>query len=399
MKILHLSNTISIKGGGIASVVKNITRQQTNMGHDVHIWLVTSFKSKSCQQSRKLKGEVIVNVREVSAVELMFAILKSMLGLNSDLVMKLNSFDVIHRHGLWSFVSFFGWLVDVDNNNYFLSPHGLLNQEALSRSVLRKKVFLFFVELISLSNTAALVVSSKHEMLELQNLSKFKNKKIRVVPNGVEDVFFSHNKKNNINEVDSPCCKFKKQFLYLGAIERVKGIDVFLAAIKGISHKLREADWTVLCVGDGDKIYKKELTSYINKHDLVDLVHFHEGIYGDERIATYLESRFFVSLSHSENFGITIAESLSLGVPVLVSSKLPWKDVSDTKAGIVVEPNLISIQEGLLLASSVTDEEYEEYSRNASKYSHDRFKWDSINSLLLKVYAEFVNVTKTIKGY
>lgn len=395
MKIVHLSNTISVRGGGIASVVKNISRHQASTGHDVHIWIVSPISSKLRKESRNLQDDIIVNVKIVSVIELIFAIMKSWVGISSPLKVELNSFEVIHRHGLWTTLSLFGWLVNAEKKNFFLSPHGFLNQEALARSVLRKKIFFFFVERISFNKSAVLIASSEHEMRELLKLTWLREKEIRIVPNGVEDIFFRYNKSEDKKVVTDSSNRIKpQQFLYLGAIERIKGIDVLLAAINGISSKLRARDWTILCVGDGDQIYKNELISYIHEHQLEDLVFFREGIYGDDRIAMYLESRFFVSLSHSENFGITIAESLTLGVPVVVSSRLPWKDVAEEKAGLVVEPNLSSVQQGLLLASSTTDEEYEEYSRNASQFSHDKFKWDSIGLLLIDTYVDFTVVKK-----
>ena len=91
-------------------------------------------------------------------------------------------------------------------------------------------------------------------------------------------------------------------------------------------------------------------------------------------------------MSYSENFGITIAESLVLGVPVIVSSALPWGFLEDIKAGIIVNPEYNSIKMGIITACKMTEKKYLECSNNAVKFSKEKYRWNIIGKKMVETY-------------
>ncbi|MDA9091425.1 glycosyltransferase [Porticoccaceae bacterium] len=394
MKIAHITNTISERGGGIAAVVANIARSQKNTGHDVSIWVFSPDRKKALVEiSGGVYGDLIDEIRVLNVTDLIGCALILLLGRRSSVANELNSFDVLHRHGLWSPISLLCFLVNPRRKNFFLSPHGLLNREALKISSKKKYVFSWLIERFAFKKSTAFIVSSDHELAEVSRFPWAAKKNIEIIPNGVDECFFVDELVNNSSF--TPCVgqsDKRHQFLYLGAIERIKGIALLLEALTELSDMLRSRSYQLLCVGDGDKNYADELLDYIKQHNLEDIVEFRPGIYGDERINLYRESRFFVSVSHSENFGITIAESLVLGIPVIVSSALPWGGIRAAKAGIVVDPDLESIKKGIATACDITDIEYAEYRSNAVRFSGNKFRWDTIGPLLIETYrAEMCN--------
>jgi len=394
MKIAHITNTISERGGGIAAVVANIARSQKNTGHDVSIWVFFPDTKKALVEiSGGVYGDLIDEIRVLNVTDLIGCALIWLLGRRSSVANELNSFDVLHRHGLWSPISLLCFLVNPRLKNFFLSPHGLLNREALKISSKKKYVFSWLIERFAFKKSTAFIVSSDYELAEVSRFSWAEKKNIKIIPNGVDECFFVDEPVNNSTVTPGVGQAGKiNQFLYLGAIERIKGIALLLEAITELSDMLRSRSYQLLCVGDGDKNYTDELLDYIKRHNLADIVKFRPGIYGDERINLYRESRFFVSVSHSENFGITIAESLVLGIPVIVSSALPWGGIRAAKAGIVVDPDLESIKKGIATACDITDIEYAEYRSNAVRFSGNKFRWDTIGLLLIETYrAEMCN--------
>ena len=54
---------------------------------------------------------------------------------------------------------------------------------------------------------------------------------------------------------------------------------------------------------------------------------------GVDKEKIYYTSDLFILLSHSENFGLSIAEALSYKVPVITSTNTPWKKLNNKNCG------------------------------------------------------------------
>ena len=69
---------------------------------------------------------------------------------------------------------------------------------------------------------------------------------------------------------------------------------------------------------------------------------------GDAKWGAYRAADAFVLTSHSENFGIVIAEALACGLPVLISDKVNiWREIEGGGAGLV-EPDTVDGATSLL---------------------------------------------------
>jgi glycosyltransferase involved in cell wall biosynthesis len=61
---------------------------------------------------------------------------------------------------------------------------------------------------------------------------------------------------------------------------------------------------------------------------------------GDAKWGAYRAAEAFVLPSHSENFGIVVAEALACGLPVLISDKVNiWREVQACGGGLVAGDN------------------------------------------------------------
>jgi len=90
--------------------------------------------------------------------------------------------------------------------------------------------------------------------------------------------------------------------------------------------------------------------------------------------------------SHSDNFGITIIEALSKGVPVLISDKVNiYKKIIDYKCGIVIQNNPNAIELGLCELVGNT-KKLNIMGENAIKLIHSEYAWDKILSEYNKMY-------------
>lgn len=109
--------------------------------------------------------------------------------------------------------------------------------------------------------------------------------------------------------------KRKKIILGVGRFVAVKRFDLLVKAFAGVSEKIE--GWELHIYGDGP--YKDELQGLINELKLGACV-FLKGR-TTNIFERYAESAFMVSCSEMEGFGLTVAEGLASGLPVIASKR------------------------------------------------------------------------------
>jgi glycosyltransferase involved in cell wall biosynthesis len=139
--------------------------------------------------------------------------------------------------------------------------------------------------------------------------------KIKIIPNGIDKKEFEKykvkKKKNN-------------KILYVGRLEKYKGIQYIIKAISLLDKKI-----VLEIVGTG--LYKHQLKKLAQNLDVDDRVFFTQNIDRKELIQKYYESGLFISLSKYEAYGITVLEALSTGTPCIVSNISSLSEWIDNK--------------------------------------------------------------------
>ena len=130
---------------------------------------------------------------------------------------------------------------------------------------------------------------------------------------------------------------------------------------------------------------------------------------GEVREALLGNSMFLVLPSHSENFGLVVAESLAAGRPVLTTTGTPWgaarspirmririkEDGSDESmnleengCGVICEVGGLNEALGRMLR--FTDDQLDEMGRKGKKMVAERFSWKSSAEKVTEAYGELV---------
>ncbi len=124
-------------------------------------------------------------------------------------------------------------------------------------------------------------------------------------------------------------------FLYLGRIAPIKALD---RLIDGVARSKRfvESGYVLKIAGGVEERfleYYQQLQSQIERLGLQGRVLFIGAVNGSEKYQTYANAHFLFLVSHSENFGNVVIESLSQGTPVVASTGTPWESLTDNHAG------------------------------------------------------------------
>lgn len=241
--------------------------------------------------------------------------------------------DLLTCHILWRYSSHWTYKMSKKYNiPYWIVTHGSLDPYVIeSKNSLIKKFWLVFFGKKFLKHASKILCSSQEEKEKLMTLYQGEN--IQVVNWPVElsiDMSLKEVYRNSI------CSKYKidpnkKILLFLGRLHSIKQpvetINLFI--------KARVSDVVLVIAGPNEEYTDKELRTYLQKFQTnTNSIKILGPIYGNEKNQLILASDCLISLSKRENFGHVVAESLSVGNPVILSpGNYLTRDLRQVKCG------------------------------------------------------------------
>jgi glycosyltransferase involved in cell wall biosynthesis len=93
------------------------------------------------------------------------------------------------------------------------------------------------------------------------------------------------------------------------------------------------ASWLLLLVGIPEEYSVRALREYVYRAGGEERVAVFDGT---DRPPPYAVAELMLLPSHSENFGLVVAEALSHGLPVLATDTTPWRELEARGAGLCV---------------------------------------------------------------
>ncbi len=351
MRILHFAGNIYSKSSGVRNVIEQLTKFQ-KVYNEVHVICIGGKKEKKKMYENRWEGAIphIISKHFFGNYGLSLEYFK--------LVDKIKP-DVIHVHGLWMFNSLVAFIL---SNKYeiIVSPHGMLSDEALSYNKIIKKIFikLYLKKLLSSSK---IIATSKMERLYISNYSK---NKVKIIPNGIwiPDEYL----------LEKEIITKKKRIITVGRLHDKKNLENLIKIWNKISSDFN--DWELKIIGSGEKKYTDFLKNLSKSKNLF----FEEEKFGSDLFYEYKSAALFICISKDENFGMTIAEALRSGTPVIVSDNLPWNFVNELEIGWSVDLKNNNLEElfRILLKKDVSF--FMRIGKKSKKYVKENFNWEKI---------------------
>jgi glycosyltransferase involved in cell wall biosynthesis len=282
-----------------------------------------------------------------------------------------NKVELIHIHGMWRPVLAIAASVSKNNNlPLILSPHGCMEPVALKYKYYKKWFALITYQGLVLRTVSLFVATAEQEKDSIRRLGY--KQPIAVIPNGVDvtDVIVSSHKK-----------KISKTILYLSRLHPKKGIEDLIESWS----KVRKEGWKIIIAGDGDSDYRESLERLIHKRGLGSYFEFMGFVTGINKQACFNAADIFILPTHSENFGLVVAEALVNELPVITTTGAPWKDLVDYQCGWWVEPNADGISIALVEAMSFDRDRLREMGKRGRRLVIDKYSWLNIGTTALNV--------------
>jgi glycosyltransferase involved in cell wall biosynthesis len=290
---------------------------------------------------------------------------------------------LLHTHNLWNFISYIASKLSVKYKvPYVIAIRGALYPWSLSQSSLQKKIAWRLFQKQALQKATCIHVTDVAELNAVRELGI--TSPIALVPNGVNlDEFKSMKSKVDAKQelgLDSS----KKNILFLSRIHPKKGIEFLITAWGKLVEK--NPEWNLLIVGpNDDETYYQNLLKRIKKSNLEDRIIFKGMLTGEQRINSFAASDLYILPSHTENFGIAIAEAMAAKLPVITTKGTPWQEIIEYDAGWWVELSQQNIDTALSEALSCSDKELEKKGLNGFELVQ-KYEWKYQAKKMKEVY-------------
>lgn len=284
--------------------------------------------------------------------------------------------DIVHNHGMWQMnAAYPGWVARGRKTKLVSSPRGTFSTWAMNHGSWTKKIVWPLIQRPALMTASCFHATSEAEYLDIRRLG-FKQP-VAIIPNGIDVPEIAEKK---IGQV--------RTLLFLGRVDPKKGIDILLKAWATVMDRF--PDWQLVIVGS-DTGYGRRPGYLRQMRELAEgcklkRIEFRDPVYGSEKLAVYQGADLFVLPTHSENFGMTVAEALAAGTPAIVTKGAPWQDLVTNEAGWWIECGVESLVACLTEAMAHSPEDLALKGANGRDWMLREFSWKLIGSRMDQTY-------------
>ena len=318
LQLLHIVQSVNPKYGGPIEGIRQQAQEHALFGHSTEIACIDSPSSTFLD----FPGTKVYPLR-LNSSDVIFPI-----SLYKWLKENHYCYDAIIVNGIWGFHLFACWLaLRKTGKPYFVFCHGMLDpwfKRAYPLKHLKKWIVWPWAIYPGLKDANAVFFTCEQEKLLARQsfwLYDCNEAVIKYGTRGVPDPKADY----TVSFLqDHPQLIPKQLFLFLGRVHPKKGPDLLLNSIALLQ---REGSWnpqkmTLVIAGPNDSSYARQLVHLADKLGISESIYWTGMITGDQKWGAFQAAEAFVLPSHQENFGISVVEALSCGIPVLISTSV-----------------------------------------------------------------------------
>lgn len=237
-----------------------------------------------------------------------------------------NDYTVIHNHGLWLRPLHYAHRAARKSAvPLVISPRGMMSPWAWQHRRWKKRLAAWLIHPGAFSATSGWHATCEAEADDIRRLGF--RQPICVAPNAVEPPSAAaESDEARVWRARLPELAGRRVALFYSRFHAKKRvfelIDLWLAKPRG--------DWVLLIAGIPEAYSVDQLDAYILRQGGGGRILVRDGA---GQPPPYAACDLFLLPSHSENFGLVVAEALVRGVPVLTTDGTPWMELEKVGAG------------------------------------------------------------------
>jgi glycosyltransferase involved in cell wall biosynthesis len=380
LRVVQVVTNVGVESSGPSYTVPSLSRALARAGHAVELYSVAGGEPPS------LAG---VTHRIFPRARLLGSAGRSP-ALHGALASAALTADVLHSHGLWLFPNLYpGWVRRPGSTPLVVSPRGTLSVWALEHARWKKKIAWAIAQGRVVAAADCLHATAEEEYRDLRRLGL--KRPVCVIPNGVdvppEGLQAELGAAAAPDPAHEPAASGprgpQRILLYLGRLHVKKGVDRLLRAWTAVAPS--RPDWCLHVVGPDDGGHAAELRA-LAAELRSPRVSFSGAVEGEAKQALYRRAALHVLPSHSENFGMTVAESLACGTPVITTQGTPWSGLVRESCGWWIELGVEPLVEALSVATALDEPELAARGARGRAWMLRDFSWDSVAEQMAAVY-------------
>ena len=371
MNILITIPSVSKKWGGTTSSVKNFYYGLTKL-EGINCTIVSTYTTS---EKNEIDSEILNN-SDLILFETKSESWRYSKDLKNYIKDNIKNYDLVWIHTLWTGTSYYASKYSKKNNiPYIVTPHGMIEPEALKRKGFKKKIYWSLIEKKIFDYASAIHCITEAEKTYSNKLTKTK---AFVVPNGTEKETFLEKNFELLNSIS-----------FIGRFHEIKGLDLLLKSLVNIKNL------NLIIAGGGEKNYEEYIYNLVKQLQLEERVKFKGFVDNKIKREIFKQSLFLVLPSYSEGLSMVGLEAIMNSTPVLTSEKCNFKEIKDFNAGMIMKNNAIKTLESYINLMIKSD--IEKMSKNAYNLALEKFSIDSVSKNIYKEFEKIVNETSKLR--
>lgn len=284
--------------------------------------------------------------------------------------------DIIHNNSIWMLPNLYSsWARKGTNCKQIEQPRGTLSMWAMNHSKWKKKIFWWLWQKKALQRADMFVATAESEYEDIRRLG-FKQP-VAILPNGID--------LPDENEILRYKDNRRRRMFFLSRIHPKKNLEILIQCWSRLEDEFPE--WDLSIVGpDTNNPYADEMKSLVLKLGC-KRVRFEGELKGMQKLRFVAESECMVLPTHSENFGMVIAEALSAGTAAICSFGAPWEGLNKEKCGWWIPTTELAFYDTMKSVMSMTREQLDEFGQRGRDWMARDFSWEGIGAKMKEAYA------------
>lgn len=288
-------------------------------------------------------------------------------------------YQIVHHHALWLRTLHYAANATrhQPNARLVISPRGMMSPWAWQHHRTRKHWASRFIHPGAFQQAAGWHATSEAEVDDIRRLGL--SQPICLAPNGVA--------LPTVGELETarlywqqvcPDIGHRRVALFYSRFHRKKRV---LELIE-LWQRQAPRDWLLLLVGIPEEFSLEELTAHAQRHPRASI----RVCSGENAPSPYAVAELLVLPSHSENFGMVIAEAMAAGVPVAVTDTTPWSEINRHSCGWCVPWD--EFPAALAAALGEAPSSLQIRGQRAQAWVSTEFSWGKSAHTLIEFYAQ-----------